>query len=162
MLTAVHGPSFLSGRGEIALEVLPFWLAHVPKQQTTIYFTQSSSSASSVIGPVSTYGVSVTPLLFRWNFMRQKSSRYVPWMQLGSGLLWTAKDFPASSGTPESNTSNINFTPQVAFGQGIFLRKNQSLNLAVKAIHISNAGLGNSNPGVNVTVQFSIGYSWWK
>jgi hypothetical protein len=29
-------------------------------------------------------------------------------------------------------------------------------------VHISNASLGDSNPGVNATVQFQIGYSWWK
>jgi lipid A 3-O-deacylase len=29
-------------------------------------------------------------------------------------------------------------------------------------MHISNASLGDANPGVNATVQFQIGYSWWK
>jgi hypothetical protein len=32
----------------------------------------------------------------------------------------------------------------------------------MKVIHISNASLGDHNPGLNFTFQFSAGYSWWK
>jgi hypothetical protein len=60
------------------------------------------------------------------------------------------------------DTSRINFKPQVDFGENISSRKKQNLKLAVKVVHISSAGLGEYNPGVNVTVQFSLGYSWWK
>ena len=30
------------------------------------------------------------------------------------------------------------------------------------AVHISSASLGDKNPGVNASVQFQIGYAWWR
>jgi hypothetical protein len=62
----------------------------------------------------------------------------------------------------DANTSVINFTPQGAIGESIFIKKNRSLDFAFKAVHISNAGLGVNNPGLNITLQFSAGYSWWR
>jgi hypothetical protein len=56
----------------------------------------------------------------------------------------------------------INFTPQVGVGVNIFNRPKHSVNFAIKAIHISNASLGDHNPGLNQTIQFSAGYSWWR
>jgi hypothetical protein len=157
MLTAPHGPHLLHGRGEAVVEVLPFWVARIPRQDITIYDHVNEYPTPSTIGPLSYHGASVTPLLFRWNFMKQSSSRFVPWVQAGSGLLWTTNNFPQAL-----HTSRINFTPQVDFGANVFTRNNQSMNLAMKVVHISSAGLGNYNPGVNVTLQFSVGYSWWK
>ena len=63
---------------------------------------------------------------------------------------------------PHASTSVINFTPQVGAGVNIFNRPKHSIELGVKAIHISNASLGDHNPGLNQTLQFSAGYSWWK
>lgn len=162
ILTALHGNGVLHGRGEAVVEVIPFWLAHSPKQEDLIYSTLNTGPEIAEFGSSNVHGVSITPILFRWNFMRRESTRFVPWAQLGSGLLWTASPFPQGTGHPGGYTSRINFTPQVDFGENISTRKNQNLNLAVKVVHISSAGLGEYNPGVNVTVQFSLGYSWWK
>jgi lipid A 3-O-deacylase len=161
MLTALHGPAFLRGRGEAVVEVIPYWLAYYPKQEDAIYFSPNEAPSIGEMQSSSNHGISVTPLLFRWNFMNHESSRIVPWIQLGSGLLWTAHPFPQRGG-PGYYTSRINFTPQFDFGQSIFIKKNQSLNMSVKVIHISSAGLGEYNPGVNASLQFSLGYSWWK
>ena len=90
--------------------------------------------------------------------MRGNESRAVPWAQLGGGLLWTNHKFPLLGGS----TSVINFTPQIGFGESTFVKKNQSVDAAFKIVHISNAGLGDNNPGINFTFQFSVGYSWWK
>ena len=90
MITLLHGSSFLRGRGEAVVEVIPFWLAHYPKQQLLIHESNGFLEGSSG-GGFSNHGVSVTPLLFRWNFVKQGSSHFVPWVQLGSGLLWTAR-----------------------------------------------------------------------
>jgi len=90
--------------------------------------------------------------------VRSEGGRTLPWMQLGGGLLWTNHKFPLLGGS----TSVINFTPQVGIGESIFIRKRQSLDFAIKAVHISNAGLGDNNPGINATLQFSMGYSWWR
>ncbi|MEO6805870.1 MAG: acyloxyacyl hydrolase [Edaphobacter sp.] len=161
ILTSLHGSSFLRGRGESFIEIIPFWLANYPVQVDLIYRPLYPPTLAK-LHELSRHGVSVTPLLFRWNFMKHESSDFVPWIQLGSGLLWTAHEFPQGRGGVGGNTSRINFTPQADFGETIFTQKNQSMNLAVKAIHISSAGLGEYNPGVNMSVQFSIGYSWWK
>ena len=161
MLTALRGPVFFRGRGEAVVEVIPFWLAHYPKQEVVIYDPRNEYPTIAGMQSSSVHGVSVTPLLFRWNFMKRKSSRIVPWVQLGSGLLWTARPFPQQEG-PGYYTSRINFTPQVGIGQEFFTNKKESLNIAVKAVHISSAGMGEYNPGVNVTLQFSLGFSWWK
>jgi hypothetical protein len=104
------------------------------------------------------YGASVTPLLLRWNFSQHDSARFVPWVQLGGGIQWTDHKFPDDG----ESTSVINFTPQVGAGVNIFNRPRHSVNFAMKAIHYSNAGLGDFNPGVKLTLQFSAGYSWWR
>lgn len=154
-----EGPLFLRGRGEAMLEVMPFWLARYPPQTQTVHYAGTSFTDSSHWDGESFHGASVTPFLLRWNFSQRDSARIVPWGQLGGGLLWTNHKFPYSY---FGGTSVINFTPQVGVGVNIFNRPKRSVNLAVKAIHISNAGLGDHNPGLNQTLQFSAGYSWWK
>jgi lipid A 3-O-deacylase len=161
MFTVLHGPGLLRGRAEAAVEVIPFWLAHYPKQTLVVHSPLNEFPTLITQETLNYHGVSVTPLLFRWNFMKHESSRFVPWVQLGSGLLWTSQPFPQQRG-PGYYTSRINFTPQADFGANMFTKKNQSLNFALKVVHISSAGLGESNPGIPVSVQFSLGYSWWK
>ncbi len=40
--------------------------------------------------------------------------------------------------------------------------QNRSIDFSANAVHISSASLGDRNPGVNASVQFSVGYTWWK
>ncbi len=158
MLTPPCGPGILRGKAEGILEVMPFWLAYYPAQTRHAYYLGSTVPVYAPWGSYSRFGASVTPVLFRWNFVRSEGSRSLPWMQLGGGLLWTNHKFPLLGGS----TSVINFTPQVGIGESIFIRKRRSLDFAIKAVHISNAGLGDNNPGINATLQFSMGYSWWR
>jgi len=162
-ITADHGPGFLRGQAEVMLEVLPYWQEYSPAQ----FFTVHLANGGTFIAGVTAYnihGITATPALMRWNFVKRESSRSVPWAQAGGGILWTSIAFPQGEGNSvlHGATSVFNFTPQVAFGDNIFLRKNQSLNFGIRAIHITNAGLGDVDPGINVLVQASIGYSWWK
>ena len=157
ILTAPHGPGILRGRGEAGIELLPFWLAQYPRQTRTIHF-YNGNVRETEWGPYNVVGASITPFLLRWNFVSLQTRKQSPWIQMGGGLLWTDRKFPLLGGS----TSAINFTPQVDIGDSLSFKRGQTLDLAVKAIHISNAGLGNSNPGMNVTLQFSNGYSWWK
>lgn len=158
MFSGYHGRGFLRRRGELMLEVMPFWLAHYPRQDLVVHVSQYHYTASSgYFGPINMYGASVTPLLYRWNFQRSPSSRTLPWAQLGGGLLWTNHKFPNTG-----DTSVINFTPQVGLGLNTRVRSHQTLDLGLKVIHISNAGLGDNDPGINYTLQFSAGYSWWR
>ena len=153
------GPRLLRGRGEAMLEVLPFWMARYPSQTITLLPITTTVPSSFHWKNEDFHGASVTPFLLRWNFSQRDSARVVPWAQLGGGLLWTNHKFPYSY---YGGTSVINFTPQVGAGVNVFNRPKHSVNFALKAIHISNASLGDHNPGLNQTLQFSAGYSWWK
>lgn len=159
MMGFEHGSGLLRGRLELCAEATPFWRASYPRQMRYIHYTNpANGTLISPFGPYTRRGATITPLLLRWNFGLTNAERVIPWAQLGGGLLWTNHKFPLLGGS----TSVINFTPQFGMGTNVFLREKQSLDLAVRAVHISNAGLGDNNPGVNATLQFSIGYSWWK
>ena len=162
VLSTPRGRGFLCGQGEAVVEVMPLWLAHYPLQEIsfhTVGFT--GETGHELYGPYNIPGASITPL-YRWNLTGRTSRRSVPWAQLGGGLLWTNHKFPAPEPIIVDSTSVINFTPQGGIGESIFIRKNRSLDFAFKAVHISNAGLGVNNPGLNITLQFSAGYSWWR
>lgn len=159
MITDYHGPRLLRGRGEALVEFSPFWRAYYPSQTTTIYYRDYPSSSNGfTFSSFSRYGIAVTPVLFRWNFMKNNHARQRHWAQVGGGLLWTNHKFPAFA----TSSSVINFTPQGGVGESIFLRRDQSLDVGVKVVHISNGGLADSNPGLTATLQFSLGYSWWR
>jgi len=161
-ITMVHGPGFLRGHAEAMLEIFPYWQEYSPAQLFTVHLADGGTFIAGVTA-YNIHGVAATPALVRWNLARRESGCSMWWAQAGGGLLWTSLEFPQGDGAiPHGHTSRINFTPQVAFGDNIFLKKSQSLNFGVHAIHISNAGLGDIDPGVNVLVQASIGYSWWK
>jgi len=100
------------------------------------------------------YGFGVTPVDMKWNFTRGK--RVVPFVEAAAGVLWSA------SRIPPGDTSRINFTPGGGGGMHIFLKPGRALTWTLRAEHISNASLGNHNPGVNASLQGSLGYTWFK
>ncbi len=132
VLTHEHGPGALRGTFEYAGEVTPLNLIFQPLNTA--------------------YGFSFTPVLLKWNFT--SSSKIVPYLEGGGGVLFTDKDVP-------SFTNSVNFTPQAAFGVQFFHRENRAISAAVRYVHISNAGLATPNPGIN-TLQVTLGYHWWK
>jgi lipid A 3-O-deacylase len=183
VLTGNFGPGVLHGNFEYGAEVFPFWQSYTPTMQrqncvyiqNTLFGTETSCSAPFTIGGTFT-GVSVTPIVLRWNFAG--SRRIAPWVQGAGGLLWTNHKYPAFGGLPVStggisttsygdngpndDTSVWNFTPQFGIGAHYFLSARRSIDLGANAIHISSASLGDKNPGVNASAQFTLGYSWWK
>ncbi len=100
------------------------------------------------------YGFGVTPVDMKWNFTRGK--RVVPFVDAAGGVLWSA------SHVPRGDTSRINFTPGGGGGMHVFLKPGRALTWTLRAEHISNASLGNHNPGVNASLQGSVGYTWFK
>jgi lipid A 3-O-deacylase len=163
VLTALHGPGILKGRAEALVEVTPFWLTHSPAQENILHSNNPSlNGAKAGFPPYTQHGLSFTPLLFRWNFTNHNSNRHIPWLQGGAGVLWTNERFPQGGGYPGTNTSIFNFTPQVGVGENLFVKKTQSLNVGMRVIQYNNAGLGEFNPVVPYTLNFSVGYSWWK
>lgn len=145
ILTKEKGKGWYRGNFEAAADVVPV---------TLIFQTVPCVSVSLSACPrdETVYGGGVNPLIMVWNFTKPKN--FTPYAELGGGLLFTTADVPAF-------TSAVNFTPQFAVGVHLFTRKRESLSLAGRYLHISNAGLGDLNPGIN-TFQFTLGYHWFR
>ncbi|HVS88655.1 MAG TPA: acyloxyacyl hydrolase [Candidatus Acidoferrum sp.] len=128
VLTNPHGPSFLRGRFEYAVDVVPVFLVFQPAGTA--------------------YGFGLNPLALKWNLETRR--RVVPYFELGGGTLFTNHEVPAG-------TSRVNFTSSGAFGMH-FLRRKYNWSIEVRYMHISNAGLSTPNPGINtIRVRLGIG-----
>ncbi len=170
ILTGNVGPGPLHGNFENAIEFFPFWQSYTPKFQrrfcTNPPGTPEQCSALYTVG--GTYTGLTTTTILRWNFVGTRS--YSFWAQGGGGTLWTNHKYPAFGGPPynsqndgpNADTSIWNFTPQFGVGVHHFLNPRRSVDFSANAVHISSASLGDRNPGVNASVQFSLGYTWWK
>ena len=66
----------------------------------------------------------------------------------------------STSNLPPGDTSVVNFTSGAELGAQWFRKGNNSLDFAAKIYHLSNASIGNKNPGINGAVQFMVGYTW--
>src|SRR5260370_20993113 len=117
--TKPHGPGFLRGRLDYAVDAVPVFLV-----------VQKTNTA---------YGVGVNPFAFKWALDTHGS--VVPYFELGGGTLFTNTKVP-------EGTSRINFTTGGAFGLH-FLRSKLNISTEVRYMHISNAGLATPNPGIN-------------
>lgn len=168
VLTDPHLGGFLRGQFEYAGEIMPYWQAFTPAPHL-----QSESYTDSATGLLYTYyepvgggtytGASITPIILRWNFLPH--GRFAPWFQAAGGLIYTTHKFPPDvlvpHGTP-GGTSVFNFSPQGGVGLQYFISPRRSLMFEASGVHISSASLGDKNPGVNASVQFQIGYTWWS
>lgn len=174
------GSGLLRGDFEYGVEFFPFWQSYTPRfLKENCYATPTPSAplptgadGSYCTGPYKTggtfTGLSITPIILRWNFTH--GQRWMPWIQGAGGLIWTTRKYPGFGGLPATlyadgpndNTSVWNFTPQFGVGTHYFVRPRRSIDFSANAVHISSSSLGDKNPGVNASVQFSLGYSWWK
>ena len=126
IITGPHLPGFLRGRFEYAVDAVPVFLIFQPANTA--------------------YGVGFDPLGLKWNFERH--GRLSPYLELTGGVVRTNQNVP-------TGTNTVNFMDQAAFGTHI-LGEKYNWSLELRYMHISNAGLGNLNPGVN-TVQVRLG-----
>jgi len=85
------------------------------------------------------YGVGLNPLNLKWNFLSHRNLS--PYLELSGGTLFTTSKVPPG-------TSGVNFTSGAALGTH-FLGKN-AWAIEARYLHISNAGLGDLNPGINL------------
>jgi len=163
VLTPVMHAGALSGQFEYGADVIPFWQAYTPAPHTVTKTLDGVVETAQVGGGTYT-GASLTPVIFRWNFAT-RAKRVQPWFQAAGGLIYTSHKFPPSTlvehGTA-GGTSVWNFSPQGGAGFHYFLRQGRSIDFGVNALHISSASLGDKNPGVNASMQFQVGYSFWK
>ena len=128
ILTRPHGPGFLKGRFEYAVDAVPVFLVFQPGNPA--------------------YGAGVNPLNLKWDFATRGD--VVPYFELSGGTLFTSHEVPPG-------TSTVNFTSGATIGAH-FLGDERNWSVEVRYLHISNAGLTNPNPGVNtVQVRVGIG-----
>jgi hypothetical protein len=168
----VHAGVF-SGQFELGGNIMPLWQAYTPAPHLQDYpcvVEGQNTNCPLEVGGGTFRGVSLTPLILRWNFLT-KSRRFQPWFQGAGGLIYTTHKFPPNflstptvNGVPgiDGGTSVWNFTPQGGFGVHWFTRPKRSIDLGVNAVHISSASLGDRNPGVNASIQVQVGYTFWK
>ena len=165
ILTPVIGKGILAGQFEYSANIMPLWLAFTPPQNPNANFLYPNGT--SFTGPEGggTYvGASITPVIFRWNFLSY-SRRIQPWFQAAGGLNYTTHKFPPDLLIPHGQpggTSVFNFSPQGGGGVHYFLRPGRSIDLGINGVHISSASLGDRNPGVNALIQVQLGYTFWK
>lgn len=163
VITPVVHAGLFSGQFEFGGNIIPFWQAYTPAPHIQT-FEYGGEVYTAPVGGGTFTGVSLTPVIFRWNFLT-RSRRIQPWFQAAGGLIYTTHKFPpdvlVQQGTP-GGTSVWNFAPQGGFGIHYFLRQGRSIDLGVNAVHISSASLGDRNPGVNASIQIQAGYTFWK
>jgi hypothetical protein len=169
VLTPVVHAGILSGQFEFGGNIMPLWQAYTPSQHEVTVTCETNGNlypCQQRYGGGTFRGVSLTPVILRWNFLT-RSRRFQPWFQGAGGLIYTTHKFPPnilSSATLgiDGGTSVWNFSPQGGFGVHYFTRNKRSIDLGVNAVHISSASLGDRNPGVNALVQVEVGYTFWK
>ncbi|MGC2620476.1 MAG: acyloxyacyl hydrolase [Acidobacteriaceae bacterium] len=166
VITDPHLGSIFRGQFEYAGEIMPYWQAFTPpphEQLITYTIDGFKYSYYAPYGGGTFTGASITPIILRWDFVPH--GRWAPWFQGAGGLIYTTHKFPPDILVPHGKpggTSVFNFSPQGGAGVQYFISPRQSLMLSVNAVHISSASLGDKNPGVNASVQFQIGYTWWS
>jgi hypothetical protein len=119
VLTYPHGPGLLKGRFEYAIDAVPAYLIFQPQNTA--------------------YGIGLNPLNLKWIFATR--GKIAPYVELSGGTLFTTHDVPP-------RTSGVNFTPSAALGT-LILGKEYAWAIEARYLHISNAGLGDLNPGIN-------------
>jgi Lipid A 3-O-deacylase (PagL) len=130
VLTEPIGPKFMRGRFEYAVDAVPVFVLFQPTNTA--------------------YGAAIDPFALIWNF--DGHGRFVPYVDLDGGALFTNTQVPAG-------TSRTNFTTSGAVGVH-YLTKKLKWTADVRFMHISNAGLNAINPGVN-TIQLRLGVGWF-
>ncbi len=132
ILTDEHGPGILRGTYEMGIDVIPL-------DEYWIHGGQ--------------YAGGIDPIVFKWNFTN--CCRFAPYAAIVGGALFSTYNLPPG------DTSEINFTSGAEVGGQIFWNGGtNSWDISVKAYHLSNASIGNHNPGLNANVQFMLGYTW--
>lgn len=152
VLTGEHGKGWYRGNLQVATDVIPLSLVFQPSLRFVPAPPGSPGPGMVVQDRETVYGAGLNPLVTKWNF--RGTRKYKPYVELGGGMLITTADVPQF-------TYKFNFTPHFVVGTHYLTRKNRSISLDVKYLHVSNAGLTLLNPGIN-TVQVAIGYHWFR
>jgi lipid A 3-O-deacylase len=170
ILSPVVHAGIFSGQFQYGGNIMPLWQAYTPppheEEYTCVTPTGQPVGCTLPTGGGTYYGVSITPVIFRWNFLTH-SRRIQPWFQAAGGLIYTTHKFPPNILSDpalgiDGGTCVWNFSPQGGGGVHYFIHEKRSIDLGVNGVHISSASLGDRNPGVNASVQVQVGYTFWK
>jgi len=131
VLTNEHGSGFLRGTFEMAGDIIP----------VDEYWFHGGQ-----------YAGGINPFIAKWNFT--SPCKVAPYIAAVGGVLFSTRNLPPG------DTAQINFTSGAEVGVQMFGKQRNSWDLAVKAYHLSNASIGNHNPGINASLQFMLGYTW--
>ncbi len=149
VLTHELGGGPLRGNLEFSGDLIPLYLVHQPE------IVRLGPDLFARTGKGQTiYGAGVNPFVVKWNFTRGK--KIVPFAGIDGGVLLTAQDMP------QPDTSVVNFASGVEFGAHFFRSEKRAVTLSGHVLHVSNASIGNHNPGLNATLHFRLGYTWFK
>jgi len=163
VLSNERGTGFFRGNFEFTADIIPLWLV---RQDRTIELTPEQAGLPPLINGQkpyillntgrreTVYGGGFAPVILKWNFTRGR--KIAPYVAAEGGAIFTTRDIPSP------NTSFVNFTPGAAFGIQYFTTEKQALIFSTHITHISNASLGDNNPGLNAVLLFRVGYSWFK
>jgi hypothetical protein len=119
ILSRPHGPGFLKGRFEYAVDAVPVFLVFQPANTA--------------------FGAGFNPMDLKWNFATR--GKVVPYLEIDGGTLFTNHDVPA-------RTNTVNFTSSGVFGVHL-VGDRYNWSIEARYMHISNAGLASPNPGIN-------------
>jgi hypothetical protein len=129
VITAPHGPGFLRGRFEYAVDAVPVFVVFQPTNTA--------------------FGAAVNPVGLIWDL--DTRGRVVPYFEIGGGTLFTNTQVPAG-------TSRINFTTSGAVGMH-YLAGKVAWAADLRFMHISNSGLAAVNPGINtIELRLGVGW----
>lgn len=141
VLTGELGTGRMRGTFEWAADIMPVY-----EVRQSLFYTS---------GPQEwVYSFATNPVVLKYNFTG--GNKVVPYLAAEGGLLLSSKEIPPG------DTSRVNFMPGGAFGLYILRSHRQAVDLSVHFTHISNASLADHNPGINATMQFRLGYTWFK
>ena len=132
VLSHQHGSNALRGSFEAAIDIIPI--------------------NEFWISGHPQYAAAINPLIGKWNFTAGKTLS--PYIAAVGGIVFSP------SNLPPGDTSQVNFTSGAELGAQWFLSSKNSINFAMKIYHLSNASIGNLNPGINGAVQAMAGYTW--
>lgn len=119
ILTDAHGPGFLRGRFEYAVDAIPVFMVFQPGGHAT--------------------GFGFDPWIMKWNL--EPHHRISPYIELGGGGLISTKQIPIGE-------SRFNFTPTGALGINL-LRGKYHWSVDFRYLHISDAETTKFNPGTD-------------
>ena len=119
IITGDHGPGFLRGSFEYAVDAEPIFIVFQPANTAQ--------------------GIGFSPFALKWNFKTRHN--VVPYFEIGGGMLFSRHEVPTGAST-------VNFTSGGAVGVH-FLRGKHAWSAEIRVTHISDAGMTKFNPGIN-------------